>query len=163
MDASDIDVARMFRAELKMLRAKLLDIGDAVEQERLSDAADILEDARVTLNSHLKFEEALFPKLKPYLGSYMDQAKDEHEEAKKTARRLQEILSDKNQEHATLLESTWWDLRWLIDHTTNCDCLALMIEQLREEEKYQLRQKFKEAKQANPPLIRRTARAKQSA
>ncbi|MCL4437286.1 MAG: hemerythrin domain-containing protein [Thaumarchaeota archaeon] len=162
MDASDIDIVRMFRAELAQLQVKLLDMGDAVEQERLRDAINTLEDASVILNSHLKFEEALFPKLKPYLGSYMDQATEEHDEAKKAVKRLKDIISDENQTQETRVEAVWWNLRWLIDHTTNCDCLALMMEKLSGDELHQLRQKFKEAKQANPPLLKKSARAKQS-
>ncbi len=156
MDASNIDIVRMFRAELNQLRAELLDIGDAVEQERLSDAINTLEDADVMLKTHLKFEESLFPMLKPYLGKYIDQAKDEHDEAEKAAKRLNEILSDKNQTYENRVEAVWWNLRWLIDHTTNCDCLGLMMEKLSEDKIEQLRQKFKEAKQANPPLLRKT-------
>ncbi|MCL5318244.1 MAG: hemerythrin domain-containing protein [Thaumarchaeota archaeon] len=152
----------MFRAELAQLQVKLLDMGDAVEQERLRDAINTLEDASVILNSHLKFEEALFPKLKPYLGSYMDQATEEHDEAKKAVKRLKDIISDENQTQETRVEAVWWNLRWLIDHTTNCDCLALMMEKLSGDELHQLRQKFKEAKQANPPLLKKSARAKQS-
>lgn len=162
MDASDIDIVRMFRAELVQLRVMLLDIGDAVEQERLNDAMNTLEDASVILNSHLKFEEALFPKLKPYLGSYIDQATDEHDEAKKAAKRLKDVISDENQTHENRVEAVWWNLRWLIDHTTNCDCLGLMMEKLSGDQIHELRQKFKEAKQANPPLLKKTARAKQA-
>lgn len=162
MDASDIDIVRMFRAELAQLQVKLLDIGDAVERERLRDAMDTLEEANIILNAHLKFEEALFPKLKPYLGSYIDQATDEHDEAKKAARRLKEIISDKNQTHENRVEAVWWNLRWLVDHTTNCNCLGLMMEKLSGDQLQQLRQKFKEAKQANSPLLKKTTRAKQA-
>ena len=162
MDASDIDIVRMFRAELAQLQVKLLDIGDAVEQDRLSDAMDTLEEANIILNAHHKFEEALFPKLKPYLGSYIDQATDEHEETKKSAKRLEEIISDKDQTYENRVEAVWWTLRWLVDHTTNCNCLGLMMEKLSGDQIHQLRQKFKEAKQANPPLLKKTARAKQA-
>ena len=162
MDASDIDIVRMFRAGLAQLQVMLLDIGDAVEQDRLSDAMDTLKEANIILNAHHKFEEALFPKLKPYLGSYIDQATDEHDEAKKAARRLKDIISDKNQTHENLVDAVWWNLRWLTDHTTNCNCLGLMMEKLSGDQIHQLRQKFKEAKQANPPLLKKTTRAKQA-
>ncbi len=162
MDASDIDIVRMFRAELAQLQVMLLDVGDAVEQDRLSDAMETLEDANVMLKSHLKFEESLFPKLKPYLGSYIDQATEDHDEAKKATKRLKDIISDKNQTYENRVEATWWNLRWLVDHTTNCNCLGLMMEKLSGDEIHQLRQKFKEAKQANPPLLKKTARAKQA-
>lgn len=149
-----VDIIREFRAELTKVRDNLLDIGDFLEKGENIRAAKILGILNPIIGAQFKFEEeSLYPLLTPYLSEFMSQIVQGHAEARSSARRLAEILSNDDLSKGEKMEAGWWELRSLLDYVASCDNLLVTMKQLTEEELYQLSLKFQEAKGAKVPLL----------
>lgn len=150
---SKLDVIAEFREDHRKVRDGILDIFDALKAKNVAKARKILGDINTLVGPHFRYEEEhLYPKLKFFLGEYVDQLLKEHDSAIETARTCARLLqkdklTDKEAEQAANAA------RAILIHVSNCDGLAILSERLEPQELKELGERLAEARKEKVSLL----------
>ncbi|MEE9503167.1 MAG: hemerythrin domain-containing protein [Candidatus Aminicenantaceae bacterium] len=148
-----LDAITEFREDHREVRDGLLEIIEALKTKDIPRARVILGNLNTKVGPHFRYEEeTLYPKLKVFLGEYVDQLITEHDGVIETARATAELLekdtlTDEETEQAANAA------RKLLIHVSNCDGLAILSERLEPEELRELGEKLSAARKAGIPLL----------
>ena len=148
-----MDPIAEFREDHRKVRDGLLDIIKALQSKDVLKAREILGNINVMIGPHFRYEEeTLYPRLRTFLGEYVDQLVKEHDGVIDTARACANLLgknalTDKEANDAANAA------RALLVHVSNCDGLAILSERLGKSEIDYLGEKFTASRKAGVPLL----------
>ena len=152
--AAQLNPITEFREDHRKVRDLLLDIAEAAEKGELGKARTSLGTLDNLVGPHFRYEEeALYPKLREFLGEYVDQLVREHDGAIETARTAAKLLSrpsltrDEGKAAASAA-------RGLLVHVTNCDGLNILAERLEKKQLDLLAEKYAASRAAAVPLLK---------
>lgn len=149
-----LDPVTEFREDHRKVRDTVLELASAAENGDLEKARQLLATLDAITGPHFRYEEEhLYPKLREFLGEYVDQLVCEHDGAIETAKTAAALLSRPalTQEEAITAARA---ARALLIHVSNCDGLNILTERLTKEQLEQLADYFQEARDAGVPLIK---------
>ncbi len=148
-----MEVINKFREDHRIVRDGLIELAGALESKDLEKASEVLGKLNKLLGPHFRFEEeALYPTLRVFLGEYIDQLLNEHDEAIKAAKEVADLISGGaiSDEDAKIAAGK---TRALLVHVSNCDGLAILAERLDEKEIEELWSKFRNLREEGVPLL----------
>lgn len=152
--AAQLNPITEFREDHRKVRDLLLDIADAAEKGDLPKARNSLGTLDNLVGPHFRYEEeALYPKLKEFLGEYVDQLVREHDGAIATAKTAAALLS-KTSLTTEEGKAAAGAARALLVHVSNCDGLNILAERLEEKQLDALAEKYAASRAAGVPLIK---------
>ncbi len=148
-----LDPIAEFREDHRKVRDGILDITEALKKRDVKKAREILGKLNVLVGPHFRYEEEhLYPALRKFLGEYVDQLLNEHNNVIDTAKACAALLSKDN-----LTEQEAEDARKaalaLLVHVSNCDGLAILSERFNAKELDELGEKFSESRKAGVALL----------
>jgi len=122
-------VIETFQTEHRETRDRLLELSNAIENEDLDRARDLVREIDETAGPHFQYEEdALYPALIPFFGK--EKVKElvaEHDEAIEAARTLAE-LTDQNALSEAEKQEALRQLPTIMVHVSDCDGLTVYLE-----------------------------------
>ncbi len=153
MMADIIDPINEFRNDHRKIRDGVLDIVAAMKAKDIVKARGIINNLNRFVGPHFRYEEeSLYPALRKFLGNYMDELVDEHDDAIETTRRCHDLLNQQNLTDEDIKEAEKTAMLILV-HVSNCDGLAILTERVSKEGLDALGQKFSIAREKNVPLF----------
>ncbi len=148
-----LDPIAEFREDHRKVRDGLLALEEAIRQNRIGEAREVLGGLNQLVGPHFRYEEeALYPTLREYLGEYVDQLLNEHDGVIRTARRCAELLQ-KDELSPEEREAGARAARSLLVHVSNCDGLAIISERLDADRLGELARKFETCREQGVPLL----------
>ena len=148
-----MDPIAEFREDHRKVRDGLLDIIKALQSKDVLKAREILGNINVMIGPHFRYEEeTLYPRLRTFLGEYVDQLVKEHDGVIDTARACANLLG-KNSLTDKEANDAANAARALLVHVSNCDGLAILSERLGKSEIDYLGEKFTASRKAGVPLL----------
>lgn len=152
--AAQLNPITDFREDHRKVRDLLLDIADAAEKGDVAKARSSLGTLDNLVGPHFRYEEeALYQKLRDFLGDYVDQLIREHDGAIDTARTAANLLSKPSltsEEKKAVAKAA----RALLVHVSNCDGLNILAERLNEKELDLLAKKYAACRAEAVPLLK---------
>lgn len=152
--AAQLNPITEFREDHRKVRDLLLDIADAAEKGDVTKAKASLGTLDNLVGPHFRYEEeALYQKLRDFLGGYVDQLIKEHDGAIDTARIAANLLSKPSltREEGKAAANA---ARALLIHVSNCDGLNILAERLEKKELDKLAEKYAASRAAGVPLLK---------
>lgn len=139
-------VIETFQEEHREVRDTLLALSDAIEEENLERARELVQEANEHAGPHFQYEEdALYPALIQFFGEEkVKELVKEHDEAIEAAR----ILGDLTQQESLTEEDKQQALRHLptmLVHVSDCDGLTVYLEKADDEVFEDIEQSIEEA------------------
>lgn len=127
-------VVETFQKEHRQTRDKLLELSDAIEEDDLERAHELVGEINAAAGPHFQYEEdALYPALIPFFGEEkVKELVGEHDEAIEAARTLAELTKqdsltpDERQEALRQLPT-------IMVHVSDCDGLTVYLEKADDE------------------------------
>lgn len=134
MSTIEDDVISTFQEEHRQTRDKLLELSDAIEENDLDSASELVAAVNAAAGPHFQYEEdALYPALIQFFGE--EKVKElvaEHDEAIDAARTLSELTSQDELTEAEKQEA-FRALPDIMIHVSDCDGLTVYLEKADEE------------------------------
>lgn len=129
MSSVEDRVIETFQTEHREVRDLLLDLSDAIENEELERARELVRETNEHTGPHFQYEEdALYPALIPFFGEEMvKELVAEHDDAIAAARRLAE-LTDQESISAEKKQEALRQLPTMLVHVSDCDGLVVYLE-----------------------------------
>jgi hypothetical protein len=128
---SDVEqrVIETFQEEHREVRDTLLKLSDAIEEENIERAHELVQQANEDTGPHFQYEEdALYPALIPFFGE--EKVKElvaEHDEAIAAARTLADLTQQESLSEADKQEALR-QLPTMLVHVSDCDGLTIYLE-----------------------------------
>jgi hemerythrin-like domain-containing protein len=145
---SDIEtrVVETFQTEHRETRDRLLELSNAIENQELDRAHELVREIDETAGPHFQYEEdALYPALIPFFGK--EKVKElvaEHDEAIEAARTLAELTERDSLSEAETQEALR-QLPTIMVHVSDCDGLTVYLEKADREVFEEIEQSMEEA------------------
>ncbi len=152
--ATQLNPITEFREDHRKVRDLLLDIADAAVKGDLGKARSSLGTLDNLVGPHFRYEEeSLYPKLREFLGEYVDQLVREHDGAVDTAKTAANLLSKPSltKEEGKAVANA---ARALLIHVSNCDGLNILTERLDKKQLDALAEKYAASRAEGVPLIK---------
>lgn len=146
-------VIETFQEEHRVVRDTLLELSDALVEEDLERARELVQQANEHAGPHFRYEEdALYPALIQFFGEEkVKELVEEHDEAIEAARTLAELthqdsITEKEKQEALR------QLPAMLVHVSDCDGLTIYLEKVENEVFDEIKQSMEEANEQDLSL-----------